>query len=59
MPTLDLAELGAMRTDWTLDEARAHAMALAAQQGVVQLRLARLHNAVQLYRALGGGAPPP
>lgn len=31
---------------------------LAARQAVVQLQLARLQNAVQLYRVLGGGPTP-
>ena len=32
--------------------------ATSAQQAVVQLRLARLQNAVLLYRAVGGAPPP-
>jgi NodT family efflux transporter outer membrane factor (OMF) lipoprotein len=42
-----------------LDHLDAERSALAAQQTVVQLQLARLQNAVQLYRVLGGGAPAP
>jgi NodT family efflux transporter outer membrane factor (OMF) lipoprotein len=39
-----------------LDRLDAERSALAARQAAVQLRLARLQNAVLLYRALGGGA---
>lgn len=42
----------------SLDRLDAERSALAAQQAVVQLRLARLQNAVLLYRVLGGGAGP-
>ncbi|KPF49969.1 multidrug transporter [beta proteobacterium AAP121] len=42
-----------------LERLDAERSALAARQAVVQLQLARLQNAVQLYRVLGGGAPPP
>ncbi len=42
-----------------LDRLDAERSALAARQAVVQLQLARLQNAVQLYRVLGGGAPGP
>lgn len=41
-----------------LDRLDAERSALAAQQAVVQLQLQRQLNAVQLYRALGGGAGP-
>lgn len=41
-----------------LDRLDAERSALAARQGVVQLELARLQNAVLLYRVLGGGAGP-
>ena len=40
-----------------LDRLDAERNTLAARQAVVQLQLARLQNAVQLYRVLGGGAP--
>lgn len=39
-----------------LDRLDAERSLLAARQAVVQLQLARLQNAVQLYRVLGGGA---
>ncbi len=39
-----------------LDRLDAERSALAARQAVVQLQLARLQNAVLLYRVLGGGA---
>lgn len=39
-----------------LDRLDAERSALAARQAVVQVQLARLQNAVALYRALGGGA---
>ncbi len=41
-----------------LDRLDAERSALAARQAVVQVQLARLQNAVALYRALGGGAGP-
>ncbi len=41
-----------------LDRLDAERSALAARQAVVQLQLARLQNAVQMYRVLGGGAGP-
>jgi NodT family efflux transporter outer membrane factor (OMF) lipoprotein len=41
-----------------LDRLDAERSALAARQAVVQLDLARLQNAVLLYRVLGGGAGP-
>jgi NodT family efflux transporter outer membrane factor (OMF) lipoprotein len=41
-----------------LDRLDAERSLLAARQAVVQLQLARLQNAVQLYRVLGGGAGP-
>jgi NodT family efflux transporter outer membrane factor (OMF) lipoprotein len=41
-----------------LDRLDAERSALTARQAVVQLQLARLQNAVQLYRVLGGGAGP-
>ena len=41
-----------------LERLDAERATLAARQAVVQLQLARLQNAVQLYRVLGGGAPP-
>jgi NodT family efflux transporter outer membrane factor (OMF) lipoprotein len=41
-----------------LDRLDAERSALAARQAVVQLQLARLQNAVLLYRVLGGGAGP-
>jgi multidrug efflux system outer membrane protein len=41
-----------------LDRLDAERVLLAARQLVVQLQLARLQNAVLLYRALGGGAGP-
>ena len=41
-----------------LDKLDAERSLLAARQAVVQLQLARLQNAVQLYRVLGGGAGP-
>jgi NodT family efflux transporter outer membrane factor (OMF) lipoprotein len=40
----------------SLDRLDAERSALAARQAVVQLQLAQAQNAVQLYRALGGGA---
>jgi NodT family efflux transporter outer membrane factor (OMF) lipoprotein len=55
---LELAELlyrGGVATQ--LDRLDAERATLAARQAVVQLQLARLQNAVQLYRVLGGGAP--
>jgi outer membrane protein, multidrug efflux system len=42
-----------------LDRLDAERSALAAQQAVVQLQLARAQNAVQLYRVLGGGMAAP
>ena len=41
-----------------LDRLDAERSLLAARQAVVQLQLARLQNAVLLYRVLGGGAGP-
>lgn len=41
-----------------LDRLDAERSLLAARQAVVQLQLARLQNAVQLYRVLGGGRMP-
>ena len=41
-----------------LDRLDAERSALAAQQAVVQLQLAKAQNAVLLYRVLGGGAGP-
>ena len=55
---LELAELlyqGGVNSQ--LDRLDAERNALVARQAVVQLQLARLQNAVQLYRVLGGGAP--
>lgn len=42
-----------------LDRLDAERAALSARQAVVQLELARAQNAVQLYRALGGGTAVP
>ena len=42
-----------------LERLDAERATLAARQAVVQLQLARLQNAVQLYRVLGGGTPAP
>jgi NodT family efflux transporter outer membrane factor (OMF) lipoprotein len=42
-----------------LDLLDAQRSLFAAQQGLVQVRLARLQNQVQLYRALGGGWTEP
>lgn len=42
-----------------LDLLDAQRSLFAAQQALVQARLARLQNQVQLYRALGGGWTPP
>ncbi len=56
---LELAELlyrGGVASQ--LDRLDAERSTLAARQAVVQLQLARLQNAVQLYRVLGGGVPP-
>lgn len=55
---LELAELlyrGGVNS--LLERLDAERNTLAARQAVVQLELARLQNAVQLYRVLGGGAP--
>ena len=55
---LELAELlyrGGVASQ--LDRLDAERSTLAALQAVVQLQLARLQNAVQLYRVLGGGTP--
>ena len=41
-----------------LDLLDAQRSLFAAQQAVVQVRLAQLQNQVSLYKALGGGAPP-
>ena len=41
-----------------LDLLDAQRSLFAAQQAVVQVRLAQLQNQVALYKALGGGAPP-
>ena len=41
-----------------LDRLDAERSSLAAQQAVIQLQLARVQNAVLLYRVLGGGAGP-
>jgi len=57
---LELAELlyrGGVNS--LLDRLDAERNTLAARQAVVQLQLARLQNAVQLYRVLGVGAPAP
>ena len=40
-----------------LERLDAERATLASRQAVVQLQLARLQNAVQLYRVLGGGVP--
>ncbi len=56
---LELAELlfrGGVASQ--LDRLDAERNTLAARQSVVQLQLAQLQNAVQLYRVLGGGVPP-
>ncbi|MDP2006612.1 MAG: efflux transporter outer membrane subunit [Rubrivivax sp.] len=56
---LELAELlyrGGVASQ--LDRLDAERSTLAARQAVVQLQLAQLQNAVQIYRVLGGGAPP-
>jgi len=56
---LELAELlyrGGVASQ--LDRLDAERNTLTARQAVVQLQLARLQNAVQLYRVLGGGVPP-
>ena len=55
---LELAELlylGGVASQF--DRLDAERSTLAARQAVVQLQLARLQNAVQLYRVLGGGTP--